>query len=242
MTKFLLGGPTIVPGTGTIVPSAGSCVPETPPARHATPTVRLSGYYLFIKRPIELGLALYMLVATLPLWFIVAVAVKIDSRGPVLFVHRRLGRHGVSFRFYKFRTMIVGSERRLADLRTYSEVDGPVFKMRNDPRVTRVGRLLRRSSIDELPQLINVLWGDMSLVGPRPPLAAEVERYTSSDWVRLAVKPGLTSLWAVNGRSRCSFEQWMSYDRYYVEKMSFALDLTILVQTVWVVLRGTGAY
>src|SRR5207244_478459 len=117
-----------------------------------------------------------------------------------------------------------------------------VFKMRNDPRVTRFGRVLRKSSLDELPQLVNVLWGNMSLVGPRPPLASEVGRYRSSDRIRLAVKPGLTSLWAVNGRSRCTFEQWMEYDRYYVEKMSLGMDLAILLQTVWTVLRGSGAY
>ncbi|MDQ6947127.1 MAG: sugar transferase [Actinomycetota bacterium] len=205
-------------------------------------TVRLSNYYLFVKRPVEVALALSMLLATWPLWLVVAVAIKVDSPGPIIHVQRRLGRHGVPFRFYKFRTMVVGAERHLDQLRRHSDVDGPVFKMRNDPRVTRVGRFLRRSSIDELPQLINVLRGDMSLVGPRPPLSSEAKLYRKSDWIRLAVKPGLTSLWAVNGRSRCSFEEWMRYDRDYIEKMSLSLDTMILIQTVWVVLRGSGAY
>src|SRR5205807_10080052 len=178
--------PTIDQGVGTLVPGAEPCVPESPPESHATPSVRLSAYYLFVTRPIELGLTLYMLVATLPLWLIVAIAIKVDSPGPALYVDTRLGRHGVSFPFYKFRTMVVGADARLTDLRRYSEVDGPVFKMRNVRRVTRVGWVLRRSSIDELPELIDVLWGDMSLVGARPRLVSEVQRYRSSDWISVA--------------------------------------------------------
>jgi lipopolysaccharide/colanic/teichoic acid biosynthesis glycosyltransferase len=138
--------------------------------------------------------------------------------------------------------MHIDAEQRLADVQSKNEVAGPVFKMRRDPRVTKVGAFLRRTSLDELPQLINVLKGDMSLVGPRPPLPREVEQYQPDDMVRLSVKPGLTCLWQIRGRSNVSFEQWMEYDREYVRGMSLWLDLTILFRTVGAVLSTRGAY
>jgi lipopolysaccharide/colanic/teichoic acid biosynthesis glycosyltransferase len=138
--------------------------------------------------------------------------------------------------------MYIGAERRLADVELQNEAEGPVFKMRNDPRVSRVGAFLRRTSLDELPQLINVLRGDMSLVGPRPPLPNEVAQYRPSDLIRLSVKPGLTCLWQINGRSNVGFDQWMEYDREYVRKMSLWLDLSILARTVGAVLSMRGAY
>jgi lipopolysaccharide/colanic/teichoic acid biosynthesis glycosyltransferase len=138
--------------------------------------------------------------------------------------------------------MYIDAEERLHTLLEHNEATGPVFKMRNDPRVTRVGAILRQSSLDELPQLINIVAGDMSLVGPRPPLPREVEQYRVLDYMRLAVKPGLTCLWQISGRSNCSFDKWMELDRAYVQNLSLRLDLTILARTVWAVLSCRGAY
>ena len=195
-----------------------------------------------LKRVIDVLLASIVLIATTPLWLMLALAIKLDSPGPVIFTQERVGRRGRHFRFHKFRSMHIDAEQRLAEVLAHNEIDGPVFKMRNDPRITRVGVILRRTSLDELPQLINVLRGEMSLVGPRPPLPREVAQYRPSDMIRLHVKPGLTCLWQINGRSEIGFEQWMEYDREYVSSMSFWLDLNILMRTVWVVISGRGAY
>lgn len=194
------------------------------------------------KRALDLVLACLGLLATLPIWLVIMAAVKLDSPGAALFVQDRVGKDGRRFRFYKFRTMRVDAERMLLDLQNQNEVDGPVFKMRRDPRITRVGSFLRRTSLDELPQLLNVLKGEMSLVGPRPPLPREVEAYRPADLIRLSVKPGLTCLWQIRGRSTCSFDQWMEYDREYVRGISLALDLSILVRTVWAVASCKGAF
>lgn len=205
-------------------------------------TRRWFAYDPAFKRVLDLVLGALGLVAALPIWLLVAILIKLDSPGPVFFVQDRVGRGGVPFRFYKFRTMYVDAEVRLAELLRHNEAGGPVFKMRQDPRVTRVGYFLRRTSLDELPQLLNVLKGDMTLVGPRPPLPREVDQYRPSDAVRLTVKPGLTCLWQIRGRSKCGFDEWMEFDREYVRNLSLALDLRILVQTVWVVLTCDGAY
>lgn len=210
-------------------------------------TLRTSGWRRFayeeaLKRLLDIFLATIGLVASLPLWLLIAAAIRFDSPGPALFTQERVGIHGRRFRFYKFRSMYVDAEQRLAEVQAQNEIDGPVFKMRHDPRVSRVGALLRRSSLDELPQLINVLKGEMSLVGPRPPLPREVEQYRPGDAVRLSVKPGLTCLWQIRGRSHVGFDQWMEYDREYVRNMSFWLDAQILLRTVWVVISCRGAY
>jgi lipopolysaccharide/colanic/teichoic acid biosynthesis glycosyltransferase len=203
---------------------------------------RWYSYRITFKRLFDIGLAAAVLVLTLPLWFLVAFAIRLDSPGPVIYVQERVGLNGKRFRFYKFRSMYAGADQRREELVSRNEVDGPVFKIRKDPRITRVGRLLRRTSLDELPQLINVLSGDMSLVGPRPPIPAEVEGYRPLDRLRLTVKPGLTCLWQIRGRSNCTFDQWMEYDREYVSQLSLGLDLSILIRTVWVVLNCRGAY
>jgi lipopolysaccharide/colanic/teichoic acid biosynthesis glycosyltransferase len=182
------------------------------------------------------------LIASAPIWLAIVIAIKLDSPGPAIFVQERVGHNGRRFRFYKFRSMHVDAERRLAELRAQNEVDGPVFKMRKDPRISKVGAFLRRTSLDELPQLLNVLKGDMSMVGPRPPLPREVEKYRPSDIVRLSVKPGLTCLWQIRGRSTLGFETWMEYDREYISNLSLRLDLSILARTVWAVLSCRGAY
>ena len=182
------------------------------------------------------------LIATMPLWLLIVIAIRMDSPGPAIFVQERVGVRGRRFRFYKFRSMHGDAESRLLDLQTSNEVSGPVFKMRSDPRVTRVGQILRRTSLDELPQLINILKGDMSLVGPRPPLPREVEQYRPTDMVRLTVKPGLTCLWQVSGRSTVGFDEWMEFDRQYVQNLSFWLDVRILFRTIGAVLDIRGAY
>lgn len=203
---------------------------------------RPSLYRSFLKRMLDVVLAGVGLVFSLPLWLALIIAIKIDSAGPAIFVQERVGHHGRRFRFYKFRSMHQDAEKRLREIQLHNEVDGPVFKMRRDPRVTKVGMWLRRTSLDELPQLINVLKGEMSLVGPRPPLPREVEQYRPSDMVRLSVKPGLTCLWQIRGRSTVDFETWMEYDREYVTGLSAWLDLTILVRTFWAVLSCRGAF
>jgi exopolysaccharide biosynthesis polyprenyl glycosylphosphotransferase len=195
-----------------------------------------------LKRVIDIVLATIGLLAALPICAAIVVAIKIESPGPAIFTQERVGQHGRRFRFHKFRSMHIDAENRLGEVLVHNEADGPVFKMRNDPRVTRVGAFLRRTSLDELPQLVNVFRGEMSLVGPRPPLAREVEQYRPLDMMRLAVKPGLTCLWQVRGRSQVGFDEWMEFDREYVRNMSVWLDLRILLRTVWVVLTCRGAY
>ena len=199
-------------------------------------------WYGTVKRILDIVLSLLGLVATFPLWLIIALAIKADSPGPVLFVQERVGRHGRRFQFIKFRSMHLDAELRLGQLLERNEADGPVFKIRNDPRVTRVGRILRKTSLDELPQLINILKGEMSFVGPRPPLPSEVEQYEPQHLIRLNVRPGLTCLWVIRGRSDCNFDNWMAYDREYIARLSLLLDLSILLRTAWVVVTCRGAY
>jgi exopolysaccharide biosynthesis polyprenyl glycosylphosphotransferase len=182
------------------------------------------------------------LVALLPLFAVVALAIKATSPGPVIFRQERIGLRGRPFTLLKFRTMVVGADLLLAQLRDQNEADGPLFKLRQDPRVTRVGAVLRRYSIDELPQLWNVLKGEMSLVGPRPPLADEVALYEEWQLDRLEVRPGITGLWQVSGRSELSFEDYVRLDLFYVENWSIAYDLFILSKTIPLLVSTRGAY
>jgi lipopolysaccharide/colanic/teichoic acid biosynthesis glycosyltransferase len=170
------------------------------------------------------------------------VAIRLHDRGPALFTQVRVGKDGHMFRIYKFRTMVVDAEKRRNQLLESNDTDGVLFKLRNDPRVTAVGAHLRRWSIDELPQLFNVLLGQMSLVGPRPALPDEAARYAEHVRRRLVVKPGLTGLWQVNGRSDLNWEESVRLDLRYVENWSFVLDLQILWKTISVMVRGSGAY
>ena len=167
--------------------------------------------------------------------------VKLSSRGPILFRQTRCGLNGRKFSLYKFRSMYVGAEMRKKELERQNIMGGPVFKMKRDPRVTRFGRFMRRFSIDELPQLFNVLRGDMSLVGPRPPIPDEVDMYETWHRRRLSMKPGLTCIWQVSGRNKVDFEQWMDMDLQYIDSFSLWLDFKILFRTVFVVLTGYGA-
>jgi len=182
------------------------------------------------------------LVALAPVLLVVAVLIRLGSRGPAIFRQERSGRDGHPFTMYKFRTMVVDAEDRLAGLRHQNEGAGPLFKLANDPRITRFGRVLRRTSIDELPQLVNVLKGDMSLVGPRPALPSETSQYSEWVWRRLHVKPGLTGLWQVSGRSTLSWDDSIRIDLQYVNNWNLRLDVAILARTVRAVLARDGAH
>jgi lipopolysaccharide/colanic/teichoic acid biosynthesis glycosyltransferase len=197
---------------------------------------------VLLKRCFDLVISATALVALLPLFPLVALAIKLDSRGPVFFKQLRAGRRGVPFRMYKLRTMIANAEQALGDVVVLEDLPEPMFKLQADPRVTRVGRLLRRFSLDELPQLINVLLGDMSIVGPRPEQVELVDRYRPEHRFRLQVKPGMTGPMQVYGRGDLDFGERLAVEFDYVENLSLARDLRILVQTLPVVMRGSGAY
>jgi len=208
---------------------------------HVTPP-ETGPYLRFGKRTIDLVGALVALVVLSPVVLLVALMVKLESRGPVFYRSSRIGKNGRSFTFLKFRSMVDGADRARKQLTHLNEVDGPVFKISRDPRVTRIGRLLRITSLDEIPQFFNVLKGDMSLVGPRPPIPEEVEQYEPWQLRRLDVKPGITCLWQISGRSTLSFREWMRLDLEYIKHRSFWLDLRILMRTIPAVLSREGAY
>ena len=197
---------------------------------------------LSVKRWIDILVSAFLLVALAPVFLLTALLVKLTSAGPVVYRQRRVGLNGRLFELYKFRSMRVGAERELDDLRKFNEMSGPVFKMTNDPRVTPFGRFIRRYSLDELPQLYNVLRGDMSLVGPRPPIPGEVSLYERRDRRRLSMRPGLTCTWQVSGRSKINdFEYWVKLDLDYIDNWSLRRDMLLLFRTVPAVLFGSGA-
>ncbi len=202
----------------------------------------LKGWQRIVKRIMDVVLSSVLLILLLPLFLVIALAIKLTSPGPVFFLQERIGRNGRKFKMIKFRSMYRDAERRLKEYLDKSDVKGPIFKMKRDPRVTPVGRILRRFSIDELPQLINVLLGDMSLVGPRPPLEREIVQYENWQLKRIDVTPGMTGLWQVSGRSELPFEQMVKLDIYYIEHWSIWLDIKILFLTIPAVLTGRGAY
>lgn len=210
---------------------------------HARGTGTKMAYYEMCKRIIDILGALLGLVLFSWLMLIVAIWIKIeDPRGPVLFRQTRIGKNGQPFTIYKFRSMVQDAEQMLDELKHMNEIDGHMFKIRNDPRVTRIGRILRRTSIDELPQFFNVLKGEMSLVGPRPPLPSEVERYNSRHRRRLTVTPGCTGLWQVSGRNRLNFEQMVDLDLEYIRRQGLILDLRIILKTALVLFGSRDAY
>ena len=204
--------------------------------------VRLTRAQAIAKRTFDVAASAAGLLLAAPLFAVIALAIRLDSDGPVLFRQERVGRHRQRFPVLKFRTMVVGAELMLADLNAHNEADGPLFKMRHDPRVTRVGRHLRRYSLDELPQLWNVLRGEMSLVGPRPPLPREVEAYEDWQLDRLEVRPGITGLWQVSGRSELPFDEYVRLDLFYIENWSLAYDVFILAKTLPMLLTARGAF
>ncbi|UCG62469.1 MAG: sugar transferase [Candidatus Zixiibacteriota bacterium] len=205
---------------------------------HAVPENQL---VLAIKRLLDKAGALGVILLASPMMLLAAAAIKLTSKGPVLFRQTRSGLNGKRFTLYKFRTMCHDAEKKKAELESLNEMSGPVFKVTNDPRVTRVGRILRRASLDELPQLINVLKGDMSMVGPRPPLPEEVAKYEPWQHRKLSVTPGVTCTWQISGRNNIDFEQWMRLDLEYIDNWSLWRDTKILVRTIPAVLKGNGA-
>ena len=200
------------------------------------------GWPMVIKRTLDVAISLTLIVPLAPLFVIVAVLIKLSSKGPIFFNQERLGLNKRKFFIHKFRTMVPNAEEMIAALEEQNEVSGPVFKIKNDPRITPIGKIVRRTSIDELPQLFNILKGDMSLVGPRPLPVRDYEGF-NQDWQRrrFSVRPGITCLWQVNGRSGIPFEQWMRLDLQYMDEWSLWLDLKILARTIPAVLKGSGA-
>ena len=205
-------------------------------------TVRRNIIERCLKRIVDISICLGALLILSPLLLIVSILIKLSSDGPIFYTQKRVGKGGKVFHMIKFRSMVRDAHKMKIDLKAQNEMDGPVFKMKNDPRITIVGRFIRKHSIDELPQILNILSGDMSVVGPRPPLPEEVASYTDWQKRRLSVTPGLTCIWQVSGRNRLSFEEWMSMDIDYIERWSLLLDLKLILRTLKVVIMPDGAY
>ena len=217
--------------------------PSPPPEIEVLlPNSRCSRKTPQVQRAGDLVFALAGVLLLLPLFVLIALLIRLDSPGPVLFIQKRVGKNGRVFSCYKFRSMIANAETVRHQIEARNERNGPVFKVRNDPRITRAGRRLRKSSLDELPQLLNVIKGDMSLIGPRPALASEVAFYTPKQRGRLAVRPGLTGLWQVSGRADLSFEESIALDLHYVSHQSLRLNAHVLWRTLPAILTGRGAY
>lgn len=198
--------------------------------------------YLVVKRVFDVVMSLVALIVLLPVFLVTAIAIWAEDRGPVIFLQKRNGLNGEVFRMYKFRSMCVDAPNMHKELLKMNELDGPAFKLKDDPRVTKVGRFIRKTSIDELPQLINILKGEMSIVGPRPLPTYETEQCTDYQRQRLLIKPGLTCYWQCSGRNDIPFDEWMELDLKYIEEASFWVDLKIIFMTVEAVICGKGAY
>jgi exopolysaccharide biosynthesis polyprenyl glycosylphosphotransferase len=208
-----------------------------------TEIIKRKRTYLFFKRIIDIVGSVIGLVLCIPVIIIVAILMKIEEpTGPIFFAQTRVGQNGKEFKMFKIRSMCIDAEERLMELLIHNEIEGAMFKMKNDPRITKVGKFIRKTSIDELPQLWNVLKGEMSLIGPRPPLVREFEEYSLYDKQRLLFKPGCTGLWQVSGRSEIGFDEMVELDIEYIEKASLYLDLKILLKTIIVILKPNGAY
>lgn len=203
---------------------------------------RESKLYLFIKRSIDIICSLAGIIVLSPIFLIVAVLIKIeDPKGSIFFCQERNGQHPNTFKMYKFRSMVHNAEELLKDLQHKNEQTGPAFKMANDPRITKVGKFIRKTSLDELPQLFNILKGDMSLVGPRPPIPREVREYNPYQMQRLLVKPGLTCIWQVSGRNNIGFDEWVDMDLEYIKTRNLLLDIKLILKTVKVLFGDNNA-
>ena len=204
--------------------------------------VRTNRYYLFIKRGVDILGSIIGLILAFPIMIIVMILIKLeDPKGPIFFKQIRSGMNGSTFEMYKFRSMYVDAEDRLEELMHLNEQSGPVFKITNDPRITRIGKFIRKTSLDELPQLLNVLKGEMSIVGPRPALPRETIQYTPYQMQRLLVKPGITCIWQVSGRNNIEFEEWVELDLEYIQKRSVLLDMKLILMTIPALLGDKNA-
>lgn len=204
--------------------------------------VRTNRYYLFIKRGVDILGSIIGLILAFSIMIIVMILIKLeDPKGPIFFKQIRSGMNGSTFEMYKFRSMYVDAEDRLEELMHLNEQSGPVFKITNDPRITRIGKFIRKTSLDELPQLLNVLKGDMSIVGPRPALPRETIQYTPYQMQRLLVKPGITCIWQVSGRNNIEFEEWVELDLEYIQKRSVLLDMKLILMTIPALLGDKNA-
>jgi exopolysaccharide biosynthesis polyprenyl glycosylphosphotransferase len=197
--------------------------------------------YFIIKRIMDIVGALIGIILFGPVMIITAIAIRLDSRGPIIFSQRRVGLYGKEFKMYKFRSMVINAEQLLDKLKDRNEMSGPVFKIKDDPRITRVGKFIRKTSIDELPQFFNVLMGEMSLVGPRPNLPKEVEKYTPYQKQKLLAKPGLTCYWQVMGRNNIDFEDWMKLDIKYIKERNLWVDIKLIFKTFFVLFGDKNA-
>jgi exopolysaccharide biosynthesis polyprenyl glycosylphosphotransferase len=204
--------------------------------------VPISRFSLFLKRAIDLLLVFILAIPVMLITALIVAAIRLESPGPAFYWQQRVGKNGKRFDMLKFRSMVVDADDQKAALEQMNEASGPIFKIKNDPRITRVGRIIRRLSLDELPQMFNILRGEMSFVGPRPPLPAEVAQYESWQMRRLELVGGLTGLWQISGRSDLTFDEGCLLDIYYIENWSLALDLRIILQTIPYLLSGRGAY
>ena len=210
-----------------------------------TPVLSISStstdyFSLSVKKIIDYLFAIGVMFFTFPVFAVIATLIKLESKGPTFFKQKRVGLRGRMFTMYKFRTMVQDAEEQKEKLEDLNEVDGPVFKIKNDPRITKMGAFLRKSSLDELPQFINVLKGDMSVVGPRPPIRSEVDQYERWQLRRLSMKPGITCIWQVSGRNNISFDEWMKMDLQYIDNWSLKLDIILMIRTVGAVFGRTG--
>lgn len=201
-----------------------------------------SDFYLIFKRLFDIFVSCVALIITFPITIIVSIAIYIEDGGPIFYTQERIGKDGYPFKIYKFRSMCVDADKKKTGLKDKNEIDGAMFKISNDPRITRVGEFIRKHSIDELPQLINVLIGNMTIVGPRPPLAEEVREYTTYDKKRLIVKPGCTGLWQISGRNSLDFHEMVELDIDYIHNAGVILDIKICFKTVWIMICPNEAY
>ncbi|MCT3075010.1 sugar transferase [Leuconostoc citreum] len=213
-------------------------------SKQRTITVHDSKIYLFLKRLIDILGSLFGILICMPAFLIIACIIKLQDGGPIIFKQRRVGKRGNIFDIYKFRSMQIDAEVQKNSMLDQNEIEGAMFKIRNDPRVTKFGRFIRKTSLDELPQFFNILLGDMSLVGPRPPLLEEVEIYSDYDKQRLLVTPGLSGLWQISGRNNLSFDEMVYLDLKYIQTRSLLLDIKIIVMTLWnmLTIKKNGAF
>jgi exopolysaccharide biosynthesis polyprenyl glycosylphosphotransferase len=193
-----------------------------------------------IKKTIDFFMSIVIMILFSPVFLIIALLIKLEDGGPILFKQQRVGKHGRLFNCFKFRTMVTNAENLKEQLMHLNEQDGPVFKIKNDPRITKIGRFLRKTSLDELPQFFNVLIGDMSIVGPRPPVPSEVKQYARSLNRRLSINPGITCIWQVSGRNNIPFNKWMEMDMEYIDNWSLTLDFIIILKTIKVIIKRDG--